>query len=153
MVDAQLDELQRNAIKPDFDPLDVPRERFWVAGQAWQGCRGGEADPAVFGIADMWGLWYVCGNLTLDLASLEKIELLPWEPFGLARKFMGPVDDADVPMLDRIAEFTARADDAALAELAVLRADNADLRVPRDVIERAQAADRGRPDAGNPLTV
>ena len=36
LVDAQLDDVQQAVLKLDFDPLDVPRERFWVAGQAWQ---------------------------------------------------------------------------------------------------------------------
>lgn len=30
------------------DPLDLPRDRFLVAGVAWQACRRGEADPERF---------------------------------------------------------------------------------------------------------
>ena len=33
----------------------------------------------------MWGDWYIRGNLALDVASLQKVELLPWEPFGIAK--------------------------------------------------------------------
>jgi hypothetical protein len=79
MVDAQLDALQRGIIKPDFDPLDVPHSAFWLAGKAWQACRAGDADPDAFGIADMWGEWYVVGNLCLDVAALNRVELLPWD--------------------------------------------------------------------------
>lgn len=79
MVDAQLDALQRGIIKPDFDPLDVPHSAFWLAGKAWQQCRAGSADPAAFGIADMWGAWYISGNVCLDVAALNRIELLPWD--------------------------------------------------------------------------
>src|SRR5512134_171652 len=50
MVDAQLDELQQNALKIPFNPLDVPRDQFIVGGAAWMLCRSGQADPDQFGI-------------------------------------------------------------------------------------------------------
>ena len=46
LVDPQLDARQRELFKVTFDPLDVPRDQFLVAGDAWQLCRGGKADPA-----------------------------------------------------------------------------------------------------------
>jgi hypothetical protein len=84
MVDAQLDELQQRALAIDFDPFDVPREQFITGGRAWAMCRAGEADPDAFGIHDMHGLWFVRGNLVRDVASLNKMELLPWDVWGLA---------------------------------------------------------------------
>ena len=39
LVDAQMDPVQRKAFKLDFNPLDVPRDRFIIAGDAWQMCR------------------------------------------------------------------------------------------------------------------
>jgi hypothetical protein len=39
LVDAQLDAVQRETFKPGFDPLDVPRDGFIVAGDAWRQCR------------------------------------------------------------------------------------------------------------------
>jgi hypothetical protein len=38
LVDAQLDAVQRKTFKLDFDPLDVPHDRFIIAGDAWQMC-------------------------------------------------------------------------------------------------------------------
>src|SRR5215467_5269310 len=35
LVDAQLDEVQRRAFKVEFDPRDVTRDRFIIAGDAW----------------------------------------------------------------------------------------------------------------------
>ena len=61
--DAQLDDLMLDVLKPDFDPLDVPRDRFIVGGKAWQLCRCGQADPDAFGIFDMHGLGFVRGDL------------------------------------------------------------------------------------------
>src|SRR5262249_28747353 len=53
LVDAQIDELQWATLKPDFDVLDVPRDRFVIAGDAWAQCRAGDTDPSTFGIFDM----------------------------------------------------------------------------------------------------
>ena len=64
--------------------LDVPRDRFLVAGDAWAQCRTGETEPAKFGIvfANLRGLWYVAGNLVRDIAALNKMEMLPWDVLG-----------------------------------------------------------------------
>ena len=106
MVDAQLDKLQQDALKVNFDVLDVPRDQFIVGGKAWQMCRTGEQDPNKFGIFDMKGLGFVRGNLVRDVASLNKMELLPWDCWGVILK--EELDDPnDLAMLDEIAELTA----------------------------------------------
>jgi hypothetical protein len=78
-TDPQLDALQCSFIKPDFDVLDVPHDRFIDGGDAWQLYRNGEARADQFGVLDMFGVHFVRGNLTRDLASLNKVELLAWE--------------------------------------------------------------------------
>ena len=107
MVDAQLDALQCGIIKPDFDPLDVPERAFWAGGKAWQACRAGEADPELFGIMHMWGLWYVSGNLSLDVASLNGVEMLPWDAGIIAKQLAGMADPP--PLFDRMASLSLRA--------------------------------------------
>jgi hypothetical protein len=82
LVDAQLDMVQRTALELDFDPLDVPRNRFVIAGDAWQRCRAGELDPQRCGIFDLHGLWFVAANVVRDLAAFEKCEMLPWDVWG-----------------------------------------------------------------------
>jgi hypothetical protein len=79
LVDAQLDVVQRSACKIDFDPLDVPRSRFLVAGEAWQRCRAGELAPERFGIFDLSGEYFIAGNVLRDLAAFAKLEMLPWD--------------------------------------------------------------------------
>jgi hypothetical protein len=37
------------------------------------------------GIFDMRGDWYIRGNHALEIASLRRVELLRWEPFGIAK--------------------------------------------------------------------
>jgi hypothetical protein len=82
LVDAQLDQRQRELFAIAFDPLDVPREQFLVAGDAWQLCRSGKADPGAFGILDMHGLWFIAGNVIRDVAALNNHEMLPWDVWG-----------------------------------------------------------------------
>lgn len=154
MVDAQLDGLQVAIVKPDFDPLDVPRERFWVAGQALQRIRAGEADAATFGIADMWGDWFVRGDLQLDALSLNKIELLPWD----VRDLTHDVDAAltirngdDETFWDRIAALTT-GDDASIAELREMCATDPRLQVPPSFMQRIAEEDAAGGMAFNPVT-
>lgn len=105
-VDAQLDELQQDAMKISFDVLDVPRDQFIVGGKAWQMCQSGEQSPDKFGIFDMKGLGFVRGNLVRDVASLNKMELLPWDCWGVILKETLN-DPADLAALDEIAALTA----------------------------------------------
>lgn len=106
LVDPQLDELQRDVLKIGFDTLDVPRDQFIVGGAAWQMCRSGEQNPEKFGIFDMNGLGFVRGNLVRDVASLNKMELLPWDCWGviLAESLDDP---ADLAALDEVASVSA----------------------------------------------
>jgi hypothetical protein len=107
LVDPQLDARQRELFKISFDPLDVPRDQFLVAGDAWALCRTGKADPKAFGILDMWGLWFIASNVIRDLAALNKREMLPWDGWGA----MTPQDDrVDVAFIDQLAALTREPD-------------------------------------------
>ncbi len=106
LVDAQLDELQCGKLSVRFDPTDVPRDQFLVGGRAWQLCRRGQADPEIFGIFDMHGLWCVRGNLVRDVASLNKMELLPWDSWGIIEAREADLSAEDLALLDRVAELT-----------------------------------------------
>ncbi len=103
LVDAQMDALQRGVLDLPFDPLDVPRDQFITGGAAWQLCRSGQADPDAFGIADMHGLWFVRGNLVRDVAALNKMELLPWDVWGLAAGDDATLTTDDMAALDEMA--------------------------------------------------
>jgi hypothetical protein len=129
LVDAQLDALQREVLRIDFDPLDVPRDRFLTGGLAWQMCRSGQADPDAFGIFDMHGLWFVLGDLIRDFLALNKVELLPWDGWGM---MIGPgqeLAEEDARFLDHLAELTLDAD-TSFAELRTLFENDPRLRTP-----------------------
>jgi hypothetical protein len=108
LVDAQLDTRQRELFNVTFDPLDVPRDQFLVAGEAWKLCRDGKADPAAFGILDMHGLWFIAGNVIRDVAALNNHEMLPWDVWGAMAR-----NDAelDLPLIDRLAELSHAPDE------------------------------------------
>ena len=109
LVDAQLDEFQCREMQVSFDPLDVPRDQFIVGGQAWKMCRSGAADPDSFGIFDMRGLGFIRGDFIRDVAALNKVELLPWDCWGLILKYEmddNQIEAADLALLDQLAELT-----------------------------------------------
>jgi hypothetical protein len=129
LVDAQLDALQCRALQIQFDPCAVPHDQFLTGGDAWELCRAGQADPGRFGIFDMWGLWFIRGNLIRDLASLNKTELLPWDCWGLIDKDEAQITPEDLALLDQVAALRTRDNDA-FAELRTIYQRNDDLSVP-----------------------
>jgi hypothetical protein len=140
LVDAQLDPLQRQAHRIAFDPLDVPRTEFLVAGEAWQRCRRGRADPRRFGILDLRGSWFVLQNLVRDLAAHAKRELLPWDGWGLMLDRARYEDAAVVELLDRVAELTL-AGDAHHGELLALYESGPGLGVTRTIVSFGPGGD------------
>lgn len=106
LVDAQLDDLQRRVLKPSFNALDVPRDQFLVGGAAWKMCRSRQADPDQFGIFDMHGMDFIKGDFIRDVAALNKLELLPWDCWGMILVEYAALPPDDLSMLDRLAELT-----------------------------------------------
>jgi hypothetical protein len=118
-------------LKIDHDILDVPRDRFLAAGDAWMRCRKGETDPAKFGIGfvDLRGLWYIAGNLVRDVASLNKMEMLPWDVWGAQSRPDEELNNDQLAFFDRIAALT-REPDASFDELRRLFEGDERLHVP-----------------------
>lgn len=91
-----------------FDPMDVPRDGFPVAGQAWRVWGGaGAADPETFGVwADpgLRGLPLVLDSVALDRAARNGTEPLPWGGWGLSglRKHDALTED-ELALVDAVA--------------------------------------------------
>jgi hypothetical protein len=120
LLDAQLDPAAVRDLGIGFAPWDVPRDQFVDAQAAWRRQRAGELDPARMGLSvlGLAGTWFVVGNVMLDVAALNKVELLPWEKWSVGRE-CGPGHDPDqtlIERLDEVASLLAGAPDAALAE-------------------------------------
>jgi transglutaminase-like putative cysteine protease len=129
MVDPQLDAFQCEALSIEFDTLDMPPGQFVLAGRGWQMCRQGQADPDSFGIFDMHGMWFIRGNLVRDLAALNKVELLPWDGWGLGDKDEQALISEDLALLDRAAALTLAANESFTKMRSFYKAEES-LRVP-----------------------
>jgi hypothetical protein len=144
LADAQIDEVQRGLSGIGFDVLDVPRDKFLVAGEAWRRCRRGDADPAAFGFSLLkeGGYWWIAGNLVRDVAALANMEMLPWDVWGAMPGPDEPIDDERLALFDRLADLTADPDpdpdsdadsDAAFIDLTAAYSADDRLRVPATV--------------------
>jgi Transglutaminase-like superfamily len=114
--DPQVDELQAKSINLDFDVYDQPPGRFLTGSEAWIAARTGEVDANLFGIFDMWGLAFISGNVISDFACLNKVELLPWDGWGM---MIGPHDavtDEVAALLDDLARLATSDDFDAIRE-------------------------------------
>jgi hypothetical protein len=95
----------------DFDPMDVPRDQFLVATDAWRACREGGADPRRFGVFDLngieglsyHGLWFVRADVLRDLAALNGVELLPWDAWGPEILDDTALDADELALIDSVA--------------------------------------------------
>ena len=121
-------------LKFDFDPLDVPHDRFLTGGEAWMRCRAGKADASKFGIFkdEMRGLWFVAGDLVRDFAALNKMEMLQWDVWGAMPGPGEPVKDDQLAFFDRLAALTHEPD-SSFAELRELYQRDDRVRVPATV--------------------
>ncbi len=133
LVDAQLDSLQRGVLQVGFDTHDVPRDRFVVAGMAWEMCRAGKANTDDFGLHPIneYGMWWVRQNLVRDMAALNKMEMLPWDGWGLAEGLENEVAPADEALLSRVGALTQ--DNEAFQELRETYEAEESLRVPSTI--------------------
>ena len=124
----------------DFDPLNVPRERFLVAGKAWQLIRAGEADPKTFGLwlpdGGLLGEWFVAGNIRLDLSAVNKVETLLWDIWGIGSGGDEDMTDEIHDLYDLAARVVE--DEIVFEAARTLFAENAGLRTPATVLSLAQ---------------
>jgi hypothetical protein len=114
LVDANVDPVVKSKVGVTANELDLSRDEFLVASDAWQHVRNGQADPDRFGVPSIGirGLWFIRGSLLRDLAALNKVEVLPWDYWGLADRT--PIDALpreEMPFLDDLAATLANSDE------------------------------------------
>lgn len=133
LADPQFDDVWRRESKIDHDILDVPRDRFLIAGDAWTLCRRGDADPSKFGIfmGNLRGLWFIAGEIVRDVAALNKMEMLPWDVWGAMPRQDEQLNPQQLAFFDRVATLT-QTPDSSFEELCTLYEDDR-LRVPATV--------------------
>jgi hypothetical protein len=129
-VDPYLDGAAVSANAIVFGPHDLPADQFIPAGQAWQACRKGRSEPEMFGNEKSRGLGVIRANLILDLAAMNKRELLNWDRFGWMERPFEEFGEAEREILDRLAEIL-QAGNEAFAELRALYGREEGLQVPQ----------------------
>ncbi len=69
------------------NPHDLNPSQFLAGPEAWSQYRKG-TDPSTFGVGgtDNWGVAEIIGNAIRDLASLNHVEMLPWDEWGPMRE-------------------------------------------------------------------
>jgi hypothetical protein len=134
LADAQVDDVQKGFFPIDFNLMDVPRDRFVIAGDAWTQCRAGKADPAKFGLSIISesGLWFIASNLLRDAAALYNMEMLPWDDWGAMPAPDESIEDEKLEFFDHLAALTLAPDDS-FDELRERFAEDDRLRVPPTV--------------------
>lgn len=102
-----------------FPHYDVPRDKFIMAHDAWLLYRKGVLDANKFGngyVKRRSGPWYIRNKLIQDLASINKMEMQPFDLWGymvdrnlkqIFRHFMLPDEEA---LMDRIATYLSNID-------------------------------------------
>jgi Transglutaminase-like superfamily len=134
LADPQFDEVWRAKLNIRHDILDVPRDRFLVAGDAWAKCHAGQADPSRFGIqfAGLRGLWFIAGSIVRDLAALNGAEMLPWDVWGCQPRPGEQLNSEQLAFFDRLAQLSQNPD-GSFDDLRRLYNDDERLRVPATV--------------------
>ncbi len=108
MVDAQLDATWRKMIGFAGDVFSITATEFVTAGHAWHAWRSGELDAGRCGLSAIneHGAHWIAGNLRLDLASLNKVEMLPWDLWGASWEPGEQPTDAQLHLFDTVADLT-----------------------------------------------
>ena len=138
-VDSELGPDEIDMWKVEFDPLDVPADQFIRGGAGWLMCRAGAADPDRFGLgpaSPLHGWEFIVTEMLLDLAALNRREMLCWDSWGIANNSLD-LSEADKTFLDEIARATL--DEARADERARLFADER-LRLPPVIQSYSPAA-------------
>ena len=120
MVDAQLDATWRKVIGFAGDQFAITPTEFVTAGHAWQAWRRGDLDagPCGLSVINEHGAYWIAGNLRLDLASLNKVEMLPWDVWGADWEPGEEPTDEQLELFDAVAALTVDPDTRASASCA-----------------------------------
>jgi hypothetical protein len=85
---------------------DVPKDRFLTAAEVWRACRKGLINPSTVGIShvNMYGLFMAAGSLVRDVAALNRVEVLPWDVWGMQPQPSSDLAQEQLAYFDDLAE-------------------------------------------------
>lgn len=131
LVDANVDDVEREAYHVTIDINDVPYGPYLFAGDVWLQCRQGKLDPNNFGVSSIGaqGMWFIRNNVIRDLAALNKVEVLPWDEWGLADKEFEDMTEDELKIIDEAARLAI--DNDRFEEMKAFYEDQPLLKAPR----------------------
>jgi hypothetical protein len=132
-IDPELDDDWLAKRAPDKTSELLARQLYLSGGETWLRCRRGELDPDRCNMGGVnWGIGEVRGSVLLDLAALNKDEVLPWDVWGrMEAAYKSETDATYDEFLDAVSEITSGHDFEAIRELYEREAD---LRVPASLV-------------------
>ncbi len=130
--------IKKYHLKQETVAHDIARDMFLTAGDAWRLCRAAKKMSHRFGTGikrSSTGWWFIRNKLIQDFAALNKMELLPWDCWGMmvttqSDNFMQNQDQ--VELLDRIAALTS-SPDIDIKKITALYLHDERLKVPKCV--------------------
>jgi hypothetical protein len=130
-IDSQLDSIQKKKMYISFDEMDLPKNRFFNAGEVWQLCRTDKLNPLLCGILDYWGLWFIKSNVMRDFLSLNKVELLPWDTNPFIEKSAQDTTEETTAFYNNLALINSNADQS-IDELRSYYGAHSEIQMPSD---------------------
>ena len=115
MLDAQIDQAQRDFHKIDFSTTDLPAGKFVVAGKAWQDLAKGKIAASTIGMYGPKG-WEGFGwrmlhiDILADAWALNKVELFTGETNDLGAKAHDKLSPNELRLLTTLASSSADSD-------------------------------------------
>ena len=85
-VDPQIDQIQKDALELNMDMTDLPADQFLNAGESYFELKSGKVEPKNIGVMEFLGWRYARYKLVSDLASINKLEILAWEGWGICKR-------------------------------------------------------------------
>lgn len=136
LVDPEVGEKERQGygVSSTLNIVDLPRDQFLTAGQAWNIFRTGKENPNLFGAhnIEIYGAWFIRANVLRDLAALNKIELLPWDYTEFFHKFFKDINELtkdEIRLIDQVANLTSLADNNQFSDIRSIYTSNPQLQV------------------------
>ena len=105
LTDPQIDRIQKDVLGIDLEMTNLPPDQFLNAGESYYELQSGKVEPGNIGVMDFLGWKYVHYKLVSDLASINKLEVLAWEGWGICDRIMKEqLTASDHPLLEDIAQ-------------------------------------------------
>ena len=133
LVDSELGKEEKQKYQINFDTIDIPRNKFLVAGKAWQLTLENKINSDLLGVKEIGvkGFWFIKADVVRDLAALNKIELLAWDytdyiddPF----KDINKRSKEEITLINNIASITSK-DRVELIKVLQIYDDNKNLQI------------------------